>query len=107
MFDYDDKTKDTLTTGEVNTIFSDLILTSLNVTGPALTLLGNNDVTQCGDLPCDAPDGTLATEADYWPLANWSYHSYPSTGHSLNYHLSAPAVYLDVMSWLDQKFGSP
>ncbi|KZV79445.1 alpha/beta-hydrolase [Exidia glandulosa HHB12029] len=66
-------------------------------TGPVLAINGADDILFCKDTTCS----NLEAEKTFYPKAkSFDAVVIPSTGHSLNFHYSAPKTFCSISSWL-------
>ncbi|EJD51015.1 hypothetical protein AURDEDRAFT_160157 [Auricularia subglabra TFB-10046 SS5] len=93
---FDEAHKDTTTTGEILTL-SVPVTTAPKFRGDVFTINGVKDSIFCTQPGCK----NLATEGQFYPSAkSVEFAVVPLTGHSLNFHLSAPAFYATLQAWL-------
>lgn len=95
----DFKTRGTLAIGEI------LDFPTFAVTeyvAPLFVLTGNNDKFFCSSDPkSDCRAGLQGVRPAYFPnSSNFDYFSVPLTGHDLDFHFSAPVVFLKAHEWL-------
>ncbi len=98
-------TKETITTGELNT-FPPLVFSPNNAQGihaPVLIVIGQYDNIFC--TPPQCPEAQV--EPSYYsPEAQVEVKVIPNAGHVLNLHRNAPAVFATVLDWSNRRFGN-
>ncbi|EJD51019.1 hypothetical protein AURDEDRAFT_160162 [Auricularia subglabra TFB-10046 SS5] len=68
--------------------------------GDVFTINGANDLIFCTQPGCT----NLASEGQFYPAAkSVQFAVVPLTGHSLNFHLSAPAFYATLQAWFNSR----
>ena len=79
-------------------------------TGPVLLVSGDHDAVVCGNttggscLP--AVDSTVADTESFFPnAASFDYFLANQSGHSINFHYTAPQTFKAIHDWIDSKFG--
>ena len=78
-------------------------------TGPVLLCSGDHDAVVCGNttggscLP--AANSTVANTNTFFPnAASFEYFLANKSGHSINFHYSAPQTFKSIHDWIDSKF---
>jgi pimeloyl-ACP methyl ester carboxylesterase len=100
----DEQTKETVTTGELDTAVPSLGL-STGVHVPVLVVVGDKDGAFCNPPSC-SESGSLATEPGFYPEdACAEARSVPESGHDLNLHVQAPRAYHIMLTWLNRRVG--
>jgi pimeloyl-ACP methyl ester carboxylesterase len=107
----DEATKQTGTLAERLTLAQVRASTvTLNITVPVLLSVGQVDTLQCDEaagLSCATPAAVMAREAaSYGPRACLTAAVVPGSGHSVNFHRTAPIAYATANRWLDAYTGS-
>ncbi|KZV85927.1 alpha/beta-hydrolase [Exidia glandulosa HHB12029] len=93
---WDEAHKDTATLGELLTV-GFTITAAPKFEGDVLTIIGDQDFPFCPEAGC----ANVHKEGKFYPKARSVEAAViPSTGHSLNYHLSAPQFYRTIQAWL-------
>lgn len=101
----DDQTKQTTTTGELNTAFPALAR-SVDIHTPVFVIVGDFDLAFCNMPSCSA-SGSLASEPSFYPAdACTETASIAGAGHDLNLQFQAPQAYDAILDWLDRRVGS-
>jgi pimeloyl-ACP methyl ester carboxylesterase len=101
----DEQTRETTTTGELDTAFPALFQSG-NVHTPVFVVVGDIDLAFCSAPSCSAT-GSFAGEAAFYPADACAETAIiPGAGHDLNLHFQAPITYDAVLSWLDRRVGS-
>ena len=101
----DEATKETTTTGELDTAFPALAL-STGIHVPVIVVVGDLDLAFCAAPGCTA-SGSLATEPSFYPAdACTETVAIAGAGHDLNLHLQAQTAYDAVLEWLDRRVGA-
>lgn len=101
----DEQTKETTTTGELNTAVPALGLSG-GIHVPVLVVVGDFDLAFCAAPSCSA-SGSLASEPGFYPAdACAEAVVIPNAGHDLNLQFQAPLAYDAVLSWMDRRVGS-
>ncbi|KZV83360.1 alpha/beta-hydrolase, partial [Exidia glandulosa HHB12029] len=96
---YDEAHKDTSTTGEALTT-GVLQGVAPAYTGHVLSIAGDGDIVFCPESDC----ANLEKEQEFYPnAASFETAVVPSTGHSLNFHKSAPVFYNMIQDWLNRR----
>ncbi|EJD40302.1 hypothetical protein AURDEDRAFT_170675 [Auricularia subglabra TFB-10046 SS5] len=99
VLEFDEAHKDTVTNGEMNTLFS-VTLAAPQFRGDVLAVHGALDVGFCTVPACDE----LAQEHEFYPNArSMETVAIQGAGHNINFHLSAPVFFAKVASWLESR----
>jgi len=103
MISWDDKTKETLTLGDVFT------LGSYRATGneskallvPTLVVSGDEDVINCPSPVVDCTDAEAVQqfETQFYPPGCAEVLLVPDTGHDLNFHRNAMETFASILEW--------
>jgi len=97
---FDDATKKTGTTGEVETV-PVFIAAAPDFKGDVFTITGENDKIFCD--PSATKCSNVAEEAKFYPAAkSVEFAIIPNTGHDLNLQLSVRTTYTTIQAWLDR-----
>ena len=100
----DEQTKETVTTGELDTAIPALGLSG-GVHTPVVVVVGDFDLAFCEEPSC-TESGSLANEASFYPADSCAeVVIIPEAGHDLNLHLNAQVAYDTVLEWLDRRVG--
>lgn len=99
----DEQTKETTTTGELNTALPALAL-SAGIHAPVLVMVGDDDLAFCAAPSCSA-SGSLSAEPGFYPNARLETEIIPETGHDVNLHLHAPVAFGIILHWVDRLVG--
>ncbi|EJD51025.1 alpha/beta-hydrolase [Auricularia subglabra TFB-10046 SS5] len=93
---FDEAHKYTVTMGEAFTLPVP-VTAAPHFKGDVFTINGVDDIIYCPQPGC----ANLASEGQFYPAAkSVGFSVVPLTGHSLNFHLSAPAFYATLQAWL-------
>ncbi|KZV85194.1 alpha/beta-hydrolase [Exidia glandulosa HHB12029] len=96
---WDEAHKDTTTTGEVLTFQGGAAAEAPSFTGDVFTINGDADGIFCTKPGC----ANLADEAKFYPAARSAeFAVIPGAGHSVNFHIAAPAAYGAIQRWLNE-----
>jgi alpha-beta hydrolase superfamily lysophospholipase len=102
---FDELTKQTVTTGELNTAVPALAL-STEIHVPVLVVDGDFDAAFCAEPSC-SESGSLATEPGFYPAdACAEAVAIPGVGHDLNLQFEAPLSYDTILDWMNRRVGS-
>lgn len=97
---FDEAHKDTATRGE---LLSSGASPAPDFSGDVLTINGDADIIFCAPTPVQNC-GNLAQEGQFYPSArSVEFAVVPSSGHSLNFHHTAPIFFRAVHSWLTRR----
>jgi pimeloyl-ACP methyl ester carboxylesterase len=100
----DEQTKETTTTGELNTALPALGLSNA-IHVPVLVVVGDYDAAFCAAPTCSA-SGSLANEPSFYPPdACTETAIIPGSGHDLNLHYTAPLTFVTLQAWMDRRVG--
>lgn len=100
----DEQTKQTVTTGELDTALPALGMSGA-VHTPVVVIVGDFDLAFCNEPSCTA-SGSLVNEASFYPADSCAeVVVIPEAGHDLNLHFQAQAAYDAVLEWLDRRVG--
>lgn len=105
----DEALKQTITDGELATVFTGLSPTAtLVIHVPVLVAVGEKDITVCGLLLSCATNAVIVTReaAFYSPHACLEGFVLPSSGHSINLHTNAPQWFQAAIDWTNRRVGS-
>ncbi len=100
----DEQTKETVTTGELDTALPALGLSSA-IHVPVLVVVGDFDLAFCEEPSCSG-SGSLAGEPSFYPADACAETAIiPGAGHDLNLHFQAQIAYDAVLEWMDRRVG--
>lgn len=102
VIDHEERTKETITDGEVATFLPSLEATS-EVRVPVLSIVGEHDIFFCSDADC--PEASQ--ERDYFPeVACFESQVTPNGAHDLNLQTNAKReVFPLLVDWIERNFG--